>query len=143
MKDLLRIAFALMLLTAAGFTAQGQDAHAVESSSLVMYDPIFWKSKLRLREDQCRSIRKINAQYYDRLTHMPGQPGDERSGLMLVEQYLSERNEQIWGVFQPVQRKRWKRLWHHQYAARVRNPHASDGAQSSLFRPELLIRRLL
>lgn len=143
MKDLLRVVFALALLMAAGFTAQGQHAQAAESSSLVMYDPIFWKSKLRLREDQCRSIRKINAQYYERLNHMLGQPAGQRSGLALIEQYLSDRNQQIWGVFQPIQRKRWKRLWDHQYAASVHHTRSSPGAQSSLFRPELLIRRLL
>jgi hypothetical protein len=144
MKDLIRVAVVLAFLIPAGFTVQGQQAQADESSSLVVYDPVFWKSKLRLREDQCRSIREINTQYYERLASVLDQPATSRtSTLTLVAQYLSDRNEQIWSVFQPVQRKRWKRLWDHQYSASARHNGFSDGAQSSCFRPELLIRHLL
>lgn len=141
MKDLVRVALVLAFLVSAGFTVQGQQAHAEESSSLVVYDPVFWKSQLRLREAQCRSIREVNAEYYERLARVLEQPsGSRTSTLSLVQQYLSDRNEKIWSIFQPVQRKRWKRLWDHQYAASAHPPTFPGGASpsSSAFRPERL-----
>jgi len=143
MKDFVRVALLLMCLMVAGLTAQGQ-MRRTESSCLVMYDPVFWRSKLRLREDQCRSIREINAQYYERLAGMLNRPASSSiSTLTLVEQYLSDRNEKIWNVFQPVQRKRWKRLWDHQYAASGGHSTLPGGAQSSVFSPQRLIYRQL
>jgi len=136
MKDFVRVALVLMCLMAAGFAGQAQTRRS-ESSCLVMYDPIFWKTKLRLREDQCRSIREINAQYYERLVAMLDRPASSSvSTLTLVEQYLSDRNERIWSIFQPAQRKRWKRLWDHQYAAsavhsRLSTVHGTFGKVST------------
>jgi hypothetical protein len=126
MKDFVRVALVLMCLMSAGLAAQGQ-TRRTESSCLVMYDPVFWKTKLRLRNDQCRSIREVNAQYYERLVGMLDKPASSSvSTLTLVEQYLSDRNEKIWNIFQPAQRKRWKRLWDHQYAANVHGPQSTD-----------------
>jgi hypothetical protein len=143
MKDLVRVAVVVVFLIPAGFTVQGQQAQAEESSRLVVYDPVFWKSKLRLREAQCRSIREVNAEYYERLARVLDQPSTSRtSTLSLVAQYLSDRNEKIWSIFQPVQRKRWKRLWDHQYAASAHHPTYPGGASpssSSGFRPERLM----
>ena len=117
MKALVRVAVVLLSLMSAGLAVQGQ-TRRTESSCLVMYDPVFWKTKLRLREDQCRSIREVNAQYYERLVGVLDKPASSQvSTLTLVEQYLSDRNEKIWNIFQPAQRKRWKRLWDHQYAS--------------------------
>jgi len=133
MKDFVHVALVLMFLMSAGFAAQSQ-TRGNESNSLVMYDPVFWRTKLRLREEQCRSIREVNAQYYERLVSMLDQPASSQvSTLTLVEQYLSDRNEKIWNIFQPAQRKRWKRLWDHQYAASVNHSTSPDGGQSSVW----------
>ena len=130
MKDPVRFALLLMCLLTAGMAAQGQ-TRRTESSCLVMYDPTFWKSKLHLREEQCRSIRQINAQYYERLVGVLDRPASSSvSTLTLVEQYLSDRNEKIWSIFQPAQRKRWKRLWDHQYAVVVEGPQSMDHSRS-------------
>jgi hypothetical protein len=154
MKDFVRVALVLMCLMSAGFAVQGQ-TRRTESSCLVMYDPVFWRTKLRLRDDQCRSIRDVNAQYYERLMGMLDKPASSSvSTLTLVEQYLSDRNEKIWNIFQPAQRKRWKRLWEHQYAA-IGNHTASSAGSAAFtvdrglwtvdlnFNPQLLIHRLL
>ena len=35
---------------------------------IVMYDPLFWKDKLKLDDSQCQKIRQINSEYYEKLT---------------------------------------------------------------------------
>jgi hypothetical protein len=83
-----------------------------EGANIVQYDPLFWKDKLKLDEDQCQKIREINGEYYQNLFTAYQEKKDNHTALRkLADQSLMQRNQEIWETFGPKQKKRWKRLW--------------------------------
>jgi len=108
MKKLIVIGGLTVLSTT--FT-MAQDAANVES--LIQYDPLFWKDKLKLDDDQCLKIREINGEYYQNLfSAYREEKGDVDALQELATKSLEQRNQEIWEIFHPKQRKRWKKMWH-------------------------------
>ena len=94
-----------------------------KSENLIQYDPLFWKEKLKLDDDQCQKIREINGEYYQNLFSAYQEEKDDRAALIeLANKSLEQRNQEIWEIFHPKQRKRWKRMWH----ANSSSSHASE-----------------
>jgi hypothetical protein len=82
------------------------------SGNIVQYDPLFWKDKLKLDDDQCQKIREINGEYYQSLFSAYEEVKDDRDALRsIANKSLEHRNQEIWETFHPKQRKRWKRMW--------------------------------
>jgi hypothetical protein len=54
-------------------------------------------------------------------------------------QYLLQRSQKIWDIFHPNQRRKWKRMWDHNYAGRSKD---AKEFTSSLVKPPLLYHQL-
>ncbi len=93
-------------------------------NQMVLFDPLFWKDELKLDAAQCQEIRRINSQYYEKLSAV-ALDSNPRNVKAKAEMSLRERSEEIWETFHPKQRKRWKKIWDNefQYTSKV---HASD-----------------
>jgi hypothetical protein len=87
----------------------GQDSRSVKT--LVVYDPLFWKSKLKLDPYQCRKIKEINSEYYQKLLTSVKEERNVSLKQLKAAETLLHRSEEIWETFHPKQRKRWRRMW--------------------------------
>jgi hypothetical protein len=96
-----------MLATANMVSAQNDNTN----KNIVMYDPLFWKDKLKLDDSQCQKIRQINSEYYEKLTAVVHESSSHQTVKARAAQTLIERSDEIWETFHPKQRKRWKKLW--------------------------------
>ena len=96
-----------------GFILLSSRAIVAQDANLVQYDPLFWKDKLKLDQDQCQKIKEINSEYYESLfTAYQEEKGDRNALRRSANKSLLQRNQEIWETFHPKQRKRWKRIWH-------------------------------
>lgn len=124
----------LLVCFVMSFAAQAQQARDVEN--IVMYDPLFWKEQLKLKDAQCRLIQDINAEYYENLKKVFYDYSQDRSAMQArAVQYLEQRSRKIWNIFHPNQRRKWKRMWDHHYATRGKY---SEELTSSLAKPPFL-----
>ena len=111
MKSLIVLIGCMVL--ASGIYAQ----NIVDAKHLVQYDPLFWKDKLKLDEEQCQKIKEINGEYYESLTTAYEEVKDDRNALRVIaDKSLVQRNQEIWETFYPKQRKRWKRIWNENHS---------------------------
>jgi hypothetical protein len=111
----LRCVLGLLLFFAMSTVAHAQQAPDLKD--VVMYDPLFWKDQLKLKEAQCKSITRINQEYYENLKQVIREAPKDRAAIQVrAAEYLQQRNQKIWDTFYPNQKKRWKKLWDHQYA---------------------------
>ncbi len=98
----------LILLSSVTVMAQENS----ESKNLAQYDPLFWKEKLKLDDEQCQKIKEINGEYYQSLfTAYQKEKNDHEALRSMANKSLIQRNQEIWETFHPKQRKRWKRMW--------------------------------
>ena len=110
MKNLIMFVGTILLSTTINFAQVVNEESP--SRNLVQYDPLFWREKLKLDEDQCQKIREINGEYYESLFTAYEEVKDDRAALRsLANKSLAHRNQEIWETFHPKQRKRWKRMW--------------------------------
>ncbi|SRR5690606_20424521 len=97
-----------VLLLSSAVSAQDID----NPENLINYDPLFWKDKLKLDDEQCQKIREINGEYYQNLNIAYQKEKDNRVVLRkLAEESLIQRNQEIWDIFHARQKKRWKKMW--------------------------------
>jgi hypothetical protein len=97
----------LFLMSSLAFT---QDVDSGEN--LIQYDPLFWKDKLKLDQEQCQKIKEINSEYYESLFTACRQEKNDHAVLRsIANKSLQHRSQEIWDTFHPKQRKRWKRMW--------------------------------
>jgi hypothetical protein len=75
----------------------------------VIYDPLFWKSKLKLTKSQCEQISRINNLFY-RLLYVDN--SDSASHIRIEELYflIHVRSTQIWNIFSDRQKRKWSKL---------------------------------
>ena len=93
-----------------------------QSETLIQFDPLFWKDKLKLDQDQCQKIKEINGEYYESLFTAYEEEKDNRDALrQLADKSLMQRNHEIWETFHPKQRKRWKRMWQASVSQELQN----------------------
>jgi hypothetical protein len=103
--------------------------------ALVLYDPLFWKDELKLDFYQSRKINEINFEYYERLVTAVNEEKNDRQALQLtVAQSLLNRSQLIWETFHPKQKKKWMKMWKHQFGTGS-EPHAAvlPGMKTSLY----------
>ena len=116
-------------------------AHAQQTQDLkdiVLYDPLFWKEKLKLKDAQCKYIQRVNIEYYENLKRaFQDFPQDRATVQLRAAQYLVQRSQKIWDTFRPNQRRRWKKLWDHHYAEHKSGKH-NDEPTSMLTKPPFL-----
>jgi hypothetical protein len=86
-------------------------------SGVVVFDPLFWKHQLKLDVWQCKKIREINSEYYSKLLVVAKDESSSRNLRAFAAESLRERSREIWEVFHPKQRKRWKKLWEEHYGS--------------------------
>jgi hypothetical protein len=76
----------------------------------VIYDPLFWKSKLKLTKSQCEQISRINNLFYHLLYSVDN--SDSASHIRIDELYflIHVRSTQIWNIFSDRQKRKWSKL---------------------------------
>ena len=104
----------IAILLAVGY---GAKAFGQSENPEVLYDPIFWKEDLKLKNEQCSEIKAVNHEYYERILDTYQETADDRQALdRAIVQCSMERSNQIWQIFSPKQRKKWTKLWSERYA---------------------------
>lgn len=114
MKRLILIGFACFLLISLVSPVYGQEDQP--ENLAVVYDPLFWKEELKLKDSQCQSIQKINSEYYQLIESSVrnasvGMPEKQE----IVKEGLVERSQKIWDTLHTNQKRKWVKLWQHQY----------------------------
>lgn len=99
------IATAFFLCIASGVMAQDLKSE----QNMVVFDPLFWKERLKLDDDQCMRIREINSMFYKKLMDVANE-SNRQVVKSKAAQSLLERSEEIWETFHPKQRRKWKRI---------------------------------
>ena len=103
---------AIILMVGYGVVAFGQTENPE-----VLYDPLFWKDDLKLKNEQCSEINAVNHEYYERILDTYEEVADDRQALnRAIVQCSRDRSHQIWEIFSPKQRKRWTKLWSERYS---------------------------
>ncbi|HEY9045279.1 MAG TPA: hypothetical protein VIN08_05260 [Ohtaekwangia sp.] len=111
----LRCILGVLMFFVVSISVHAQQSQDVKN--VVMYDPLFWKDQLRLKDAQCKSITRINQEYYENLKQVIHETPTDRAAIQVrAAEYLQQRNQKIWDTFHPNQKKRWRKLWDHQYA---------------------------
>jgi hypothetical protein len=103
MKNLLTLMILMGFVTAEAQTARN------DSRDVVMYDPLFWKGELSLRNNQYRRIEEINVEFYQNLRAIKDQPSRESKSTRL-EQGLQERSQKIFQTLMPKQRRKLEKI---------------------------------
>src|SRR5688500_6111828 len=95
----------LFALSIASVSAQQSN----QEKTVVLYDPLFWMDDLKVSTDQCKKIKDINFEFFQRINSLT----QEDRGLVPAKaaEFLSDRSEKIWSTFQPRQKKKWKKIW--------------------------------
>lgn len=102
----------MTFLTVIALSTAVRSQNFEQPQNMVNYDPLFWKDKLKLDDEQCQKIREINGEYYQNLSVAYQKEKDNREVLRkLAEESLNQRNQEIWETFHSKQKKRWKRMW--------------------------------
>lgn len=101
--------YLLIFVTLVTFTAKAQE-NQNDARELVMYDPLFWKSDLSLRDEQSKKIEEINAEFYQNLRQIKEETPDRESNTTRLEQGLHERSQKIYQTLMPRQRKKLEKI---------------------------------
>ena len=101
--------FCLCILLCSTVVTRAQESQ--DAKGYVLYDPLFWKSQLKLDETQCQKIREINSQFYERLTAVAHEEANHNEIRQKAVETLMQRSEEIWETFYPKQRRMWKKMW--------------------------------
>lgn len=98
----------LIFMILVSFAAEAQN-NPNDSRDVVMYDPLFWKSELSLRDNQYRKIEEINVEFYQNLRSMKDEISRETKSNRL-EQGLQERSQKIFQTLMPKQRRKLEKI---------------------------------
>jgi hypothetical protein len=80
-----------------------------KTSQTIVYDPIFWKDKLKLKDWQRIRINEINSDFYGALIEFAKSPV-KSTAKENVTKLLDQRSEKIWSTFSQRQKNIWKKL---------------------------------
>ena len=84
-----------------------QDTRATQTT--IVYDPLFWKDKLKLKDWQRVKINEINADFYGALIESSKAP-ERKAVRENMDKLLNQRSERIWNTFSDRQKNIWKKL---------------------------------
>jgi hypothetical protein len=105
-----RLFFCLWILLCSTVITHAQESQQ-DAKGYVLYDPLFWKSQLKLDETQCQKIREINSQFYEKLSAVAHEQTTHNEIRQKAVETLMQRSEEIWETFYPKQRRIWKKMW--------------------------------
>jgi hypothetical protein len=94
----------------AAFGAQAQDSSDPESHETVMYDPLFWKQELSLKNTQSRRIEQINSEFYQSIRTMKPDGADAEVNNERLERGLQERSQKIFDTLLPKQKRKLEKI---------------------------------
>ena len=80
-----------------------------KTSQTIVYDPLFWKDKLKLKDWQRIRITEINSDFYGALIEFAKSPV-KSAAKENVTKLLDQRSEKIWSTFSQRQKNIWKKL---------------------------------
>ena len=111
-------AFSISAFLAAILTIPAVAQEGESDEPVIVYDPLFWKSELKLKDSQCQSIQQINSEYYQ-LIESTVRNSDVSSPELkeIAKEGLVDRSQKIWGTFHTNQKRKWTKMWQNQYAA--------------------------
>jgi hypothetical protein len=101
--------FCFLVFLCSAVTTFAQDDQ--DGKGYVLYDPLFWKTQLKLDESQCQKIREINSQFYEKLSAVAHEDANHNEIRQKAVETLMQRSEEIWETFYPKQRRIWKKMW--------------------------------
>ena len=81
-----------------------------EGREMVMYDPLFWKHELALKNNQSRKIEEINTEFYESIRLMKDEPVDESDKHEQLEKGLRQRSRKIYDALLPKQRRKLEKI---------------------------------
>lgn len=102
-----RSLFIAVFVLSTVLTMSAQDLK--NDQNMIVYDPLFWKDKLKLDDSQCMRIREINSVFYKKLSDVALE-SNRQVIQAKAAQSLLERSEEIWETFHPKQRRKWKKI---------------------------------
>lgn len=116
MKRLFAFSISAFLTAILTIPAVAQEGELDEP--VIVYDPLFWKSELKLKDSQCQSIQQINSEYYQ-LIESTVRNSDVSSPELkeIAKEGLVDRSQKIWGTLHTNQKRKWTKMWQNQYAA--------------------------
>ena len=91
------------------FHAKAQNSQD-DSKEVIMYDPLFWKDELALRNNQSRKIEQINSEFYQSLRDMKHEQVSREENNIRLEQGLHERSQKIFDTLLPKQRRKLEKI---------------------------------
>ena len=93
-----------VLMTAFCWNLKAQDK--TPGRDVVMYDPLFWRDELSLKNSQSRKIEEINREFYDGLRQMKQVPGSRADMQERLNMGLQERSVKIWATLDNKQKRK-------------------------------------
>jgi hypothetical protein len=99
--------FFALLFSLAAFAQNGSDS---EGREVVLYDPLFWKDELALRNNQSRKIEQINTEFYQSLRNMKDEQPTKSEMNRELERGLQQRSQKIWETLLPKQRRKLEKI---------------------------------
>ncbi len=91
------------------FGAQAQSSSNHGSKDVVMYDPLFWKDELSLKNNQSRKIEQINTEFYENI-RQNSSDGNHEANSTTLERGLQERSQKIFETLLPKQRRKLEKI---------------------------------
>ena len=107
MKAINLILFFALLIS---YGAMAQNSPESDDHGTVIYDPLFWKEKLALRNEQSRKIEQINTEFYDNLRQLKVEQPTRVEMSRQLEQGLQTRSQKIWETLMPKQRRKLEKI---------------------------------
>jgi hypothetical protein len=101
------ISIFVLLTFALHANAQSQEN---PESSVITFDPLFWKDRLKLNLEQRSEIARINAGFYQSLMETAKQEKNRDRLISRSSQLMQDRSEKIWHVFSERQKRIWKKM---------------------------------
>ena len=93
------------------FVSRVVSAQAPKSEKdLVMYDPLFWKDQLSLKNAQSRKIEQINQEFYDGLRQLKQESHSREQMRVELDQGLQARSVKIWSTLDNRQKRKLERI---------------------------------
>jgi len=80
------------------------------TSETVLYDPLFWKDELSLKNAQSRKIEEINRDFYDGLRRLKEAPYSKSELQAQLDLGLQERSVKIWATLHGKQKRKLERI---------------------------------
>lgn len=89
------------------FSAQAQESSQHE---VVMYDPLFWKDELALKNNQSRKIEEINSEFYETIRTLKAEQPSREENHTVLERGLQQRSQKIFETLLPKQRRKLEKI---------------------------------